>query len=276
MSIGLLGAVVAGVLTLVSPCSALLVPAFFAYAFSSTRELLGKTVVFFLGLCTTLVPIGMGLAAFLAQYRGQVITVAGWIIIALGIFTALGGGFRIPGMAALSGKARGRVFLLGTVYGFAGFCAGPLLGAVLTTAAASGSALYGALIMVAYAFGMAVPLFVLAAVWERLDVGSWRWLRGREVTLGPLHTNTLSIVSGVFFVLIGVLFIVSYGSASLPTVLDTDAQFALQEKARHLAGGVADAWVWFGLSLAATVAVGIKAARTPVEGHAGNEAKRGL
>ena len=103
MSIGVFGAVIAGVLTLISPCSALLVPAFFAYAFESQRQLLLKTLVFFLGLCTTLVPIGMGLAAILAQYRSQVITVAGWIIIALGIFTALGGGFRIPGMDALSG-----------------------------------------------------------------------------------------------------------------------------------------------------------------------------
>lgn len=269
MSIGLVGAVIAGVLTLISPCSALLVPAFFAYAFSSTKELITKTAVFFVGLCTTLVPVGMGLAAVLAQYRGQVITVAGWIIIALGVVTALGGGFRIPGMAFLSGKARGRVFLLGMVYGFAGFCAGPLLGAVLTTAAVAGSALYGALIMVAYAFGMAVPLFVLAAAWERFDVGSWRWLRGREVKLGPVRTNTLSIVSGVFFILIGALFILSYGSATLPTALSTDTQFAIQERARQFSAGVADAWVWFGLSLAATVAVGIKAARTPLEEPAG-------
>ena len=261
MSIGLLGAVVAGVLTLVSPCSALLVPAFFAYAFSSTRELLGKTVVFFLGLCTTLVPIGMGLAAFLAQYRGQVITVAGWIIIALGIFTALGGGFRIPGMAALSGKARGRVFLLGTVYGFAGFCAGPLLGAVLTTAAASDSALYGALIMVAYAFGMAVPLFVLAAVWERLDVGSWRWLRGREVRLGPARTTTLSMASGAVFIAIGWLFLRSYGTANLPTVLDIDAQFAVQEWAQGFSAWFSDAWVLFAVSLTATVVAGVRAFR---------------
>lgn len=269
MSIGLVGAVIAGVLTLISPCSALLVPAFFAYAFTSQRELLAKTVVFFLGLCTTLVPIGIGLAAFLAQYRNHVIAVAGWIIIALGLYTALGGGFRIPCMAALSGKARGRVFLLGAVYGFAGFCAGPLLGAVLTTAAASGSALYGGLIMVAYALGMAAPLFVLAALWERFDVGSWRWLRGREITLGPVRTNTLSIVSGVFFILIGALFILSYGSATLPAALSTDAQFAIQERARQFSAGIADAWVWFGLSLAATVAVGIKAARTPLEEPAG-------
>ncbi|MDO5031892.1 cytochrome c biogenesis CcdA family protein [Corynebacterium sp.] len=262
MSIGIVGAFFAGVLTLISPCSALLVPAFFAYAFTSTRQLVGKTLLFFLGLCVTLVPIGTGLAAFFAQYRDQVIHVAGWIIIALGVYTALGGGFRIPGMAAASGKARGRVFLLGAVYGFAGFCAGPLLGAVLTTAAASGSAGYGALIMVVYALGMAAPLFVLALVWDRFDVGSWRWLRGRELSLGPLRTNSISVLSGLLFVVIGVLFILSNGTAALPTALDTDAQFALQDQVRRFSEGIHDAWVWFALSLAATVGVGIKAART--------------
>ena len=110
---------------------------------------------------------------------------------------------------------------------------------------------------------------MLAALWERFDVGSWRWLRGREITLGPVRTNTLSIVSGVFFILIGALFILSYGSATLPAALSTDAQFAIQERARQFSAGIADAWVWFGLSLAATVAVGIKAARTPLEEHAG-------
>jgi cytochrome c biogenesis protein CcdA len=39
-----------------SPCSALLVLAFFAYAFQSRRRLLAKTVVFYVGLATTLVP----------------------------------------------------------------------------------------------------------------------------------------------------------------------------------------------------------------------------
>ena len=70
-------------------------------------------------------------------------------------------------------------------------------------------------------------------------------------------------MSGAFFVFIGVLFIVSYGSTTLPAVLSTDAQFAVQEKARAFSAGVADAWVWFGLSLAATVVAGVKASRTP-------------
>jgi cytochrome c biogenesis protein CcdA len=52
-----------GVLSLLSPCSALLLPAFFAYAFQSRGKLLAKTAVFYLGLATTLVPLGMGISA---------------------------------------------------------------------------------------------------------------------------------------------------------------------------------------------------------------------
>ena len=46
-----------GLLSLLSPCSALLLPAFFAYAFQSRGVLVGRTAVFYLGLCATLVPI---------------------------------------------------------------------------------------------------------------------------------------------------------------------------------------------------------------------------
>lgn len=57
MDIGLLGAFLGGVLTLLSPCSAMLLPAFFSYAFADPRELLTRTGVFYLGLITSLVPL---------------------------------------------------------------------------------------------------------------------------------------------------------------------------------------------------------------------------
>ncbi|WIM68234.1 cytochrome c biogenesis CcdA family protein [Corynebacterium breve] len=271
ISIGVFGAFVAGILSLISPCSALLVPAFFAYAFASVRQLVTKTFVFFLGLCATLVPLGTGaggLGQIFTMHRETVILVGGWIIIALGIYAFFGGGFQVPGLARLNSRVRGQgylaVFALGAVYGFAGFCAGPLLGAVLTTAAVSGSAVYGALIMAVYAAGMAVPLFVLALFWDRFDLGSKSWLRGREVRLGRFTTNTLSMISGALFVLIGVLFITSHGTGALPTLLDADAQYSIQTWAYNASKQISDAWVWFGVSLAATVTVGVKAARTRV------------
>ena len=54
VEVSLLASFFGGVLSLLSPCSALLLPAFFAYAFGSRRELVGKTGVFYLGLAATL------------------------------------------------------------------------------------------------------------------------------------------------------------------------------------------------------------------------------
>ena len=235
VSIGFLGAFLGGVLAILSPCSALLLPAFFAYAFTSKQQLAARTLVFFLGLACVLVPVGVGagnLGGLLTQHRGTLITIGGWVIIALGVYTFLGFGFNIPGLSSLASRVRGSgwvsVFLLGEVYGFAGFCAGPLLGAVLTTAVVGGNPAYGALVMALYALGMTVPLFLMALVWDRWDIGSRTWLRGRAWQLGPLRLNTMSMISGALFIFIGLLFITSYGTATLPSLLSTDTQFNIQ------------------------------------------------
>lgn len=271
VSIGIIGALIAGILSLISPCSALLLPAFFAYAFSSLKELTGRTLVFLAGLATVLVPIGTGLAGIgqvVTTHRGSIIAIAGWIIIALGIYTFFGGGFSIPGLSRLNSRVKGSgwvsVYLLGAVYGFAGFCAGPMLGAVLTTAAVSGSAFYGGAIMFSYAVGMAVPLFILALLWDRFDLGNKAWLRGKTLTVGPVTTNTLSMVAGGLFIIIGALFLTSHGTAGLPTLLDIDAQFAIQEWAHNISRPISDAWALFGLSLLATFVAAYKAGRTKV------------
>src|SRR5215204_5146728 len=158
-----------GPLSLLSPCSALVLPAFFAYAFQSRGELVGRTVIFYLGLCATLVPLGRGISAvsgLVYGHRSTLITVSGLVIIALGVIQALGGGFSFGPIERLRGGIKGSsllaTFSLGAVYGFAGFCSGPILGAVLTVAATSGSALRGAGLLATYAAGMAAPLFIMA------------------------------------------------------------------------------------------------------------------
>jgi cytochrome c biogenesis protein CcdA len=230
-----------GVLSLLSPCSALLLPAFFAYAFQSRRELVGKTIVFYLGLAATLVPLGMGISAVSALvygHRGALITGSGLLIIALGILQLAGGGFTIGPLARLRGKVQGdsssalSTFALGAVYGFAGFCSGPILGAILTVAAASGEALRGAALLAVYAAGMAAPLFLLAAFWDRLDLGRRRWLRGREVSLGKFRLHTTNLLSGFMFIILGVIFITYEGTSSLAGFYEsngaTDLAFAAE------------------------------------------------
>jgi hypothetical protein len=104
---------------------------------------------------------------------------------------------------------------LGAVYGLAGFCSGPILGAVLTVAAASGQPLRGATLLAVYAVGMTAPMFLLAALWQRFDLGRRGWLRGREFRVGALRLHTTSTVSGLLFVAVGVVFLVFDGTAGL-------------------------------------------------------------
>ncbi|MEW2525380.1 cytochrome c biogenesis CcdA family protein [Streptomyces sp. NPDC047071] len=261
--VGYFAAFLAGLLALVSPCSALLLPAFFAYSIDSTSRLLARTGIFYAGLATTLVPLGAAgstAGRFFFGHREELVLWAGWTIIALGIAQVVGFGFASRRLVELSGRIRPTtavsVYALGAVYGLAGFCAGPILGSVLTVAAVSGSPVYGGALLAVYALGMAVPLFVLAALWERFDLGRRRWLRGRAFRVGRLELHTTSLLSGLFFVLLGALFLAYDGAAALPGLLDVDDSYTVQEKASRIGDAVPDWAVLVGLvAVAASVAL---------------------
>ncbi|OBJ67513.1 cytochrome c biogenesis CcdA family protein [Mycobacterium sp. 1274756.6] len=234
-SIGMVGAFLAGLAALLSPCSALLLPSFFAYAFDRVELLIRRTVVFWIGLCAVLVPLGAGVGAAgeaVTRYRSEVTLIGGLVLIGFGVLTVFGRGAGLPGAQRLTGRIRisttVSVLALGAVYGLAGFCAGPLLGAVLTVSAMGADPGYGAVLMALYALGMAAPLFLLAGLWERFDLTGRRWLRGRPVRLGPLQTHTTSLITGLVMIGIGGLFLLSEGTANLGGVLSVDAEYDLQ------------------------------------------------
>lgn len=238
-----------GALSLLSPCSALLLPAFFAYAFGSSSDLVKKTGVFYLGLATTLVPLGMGVSAVSMLFYGQrslLILISGFLLIFFGVLQILGRGFAIGPLQRLQGRIKGdsaaAVFGLGAVYGFAGFCSGPILGAVLTVAAASGGVLRGAALLAVYALGMALPLFAMALLWQRFHLGERRWLRGREISAGGITLHTTSLLSGLMFVALGVVFILYEGGSALSGLYEsngaTDLAFAAE---RWIEGATAGA-----------------------------------
>lgn len=247
IDIGFAGAFLGGLFSLVSPCSALLLPSFFAYAFDGVGRLTARTGLFYLGLALVLVPLGAGVGAIgslVTQYRGAVTTASGVLLIVFGLFAISGRGFSFLPSGATS-KAAGRrgvlsVVGLGAVYGLAGFCSGPLLGAVLTFAIAGGSPAYGGVLMAFYGLGMAVPLFVLALLWNRFGLGKKNWLRGKEIRIGPLRTHTTSLISGGVFIGIGLLFLLTEGTANLGGVVGVESQFRLQAWASAWAGRVPD------------------------------------
>ncbi|MVU83664.1 cytochrome c biogenesis protein CcdA [Nocardia sp. ET3-3] len=240
--IGFFAAFLGGLLALLSPCSALLLPSFFAYSFESRGRLLARTGLFYLGLCTTLVPLGAAgslAGRVLVGHRELLIAIGGWTIIVLGVVQILGRGFAF-GFAQRAAAGRGRpeqagaVYLLGLVYGLAGFCAGPILGSILAVAAVGGSPVQGGLLLAVYALGLAAPLFVLASLWDRFELGRRKWLRGRSFRLGRIDLHTTSVLSGLFFIALGVLFLAFDGTAALPGILSADTEFAMENRVRRL------------------------------------------
>lgn len=275
--IGVLGAFLGGLLAILSPCSALLLPSFFAYAFDGLGNLLGRTGIFFLGLAVVLVPLGAGVGAVgsaITTYRSQTTFVSAWVIMAFGVMILLGKGFnvgishRIAGATAITNRLS--VFILGTVYGLAGFCSGPLLGAVLTVAVAGGDAPYGALLMAVYAAGMTVPLAVLAVLWDRFDLGHRKWLRGRAVRVGAIHTHTTSLISGTLFIGIGLLFLLTAGTANLGGFLSADTEVAVQGWLARATGSISNLVVALVVVLAVIglLARRIRQTRNPIKPEA--------
>lgn len=266
--VGVLAAFAAGVLALLSPCSALLLPSFFAMAFTSRRALVARTLVFYLGLLLTLVPLGVGAGAassFFYGHRPLLISVAGWMVIGFGVMQLVGRGFTVPfsqrlhsAVAARSADGWLSTLLLGAVYGLAGFCSGPVLGAILTVAATQESPLQGGGLLAVYALGMAAPLLLLAGLWDRYDLGRRRWLRGRTLSLGRVHVHTVSVLSGLLFVAIGIVFLRYEGTAGLTGSLGmgdlTDVEFRAQQAVAEWTS-----WVpaWAVLLLVAVVASGV-------------------
>ncbi|TQL24647.1 cytochrome c biogenesis CcdA family protein [Streptomyces sp. SLBN-134] len=268
---GILLAFLGGLLALLSPCSALLLPAFFAYSFTNRTRLLRHTAAFYAGLCLTLVPLGA--AGSLASrlfigHRDTLVLVGGWTMIALGVVQLLGLGFGSRRLQQRAGAPTGpasSTVALGAVYGLAGFCAGPILGSILTVAALGGSPLRGGLLLAVYALGMAAPLFVLALLWDRWQLGRRVWLRGRGFRIGRLHLHSTTVLGGLLFITLGAMFLAFDGTAALPSLLDVDTEYAWERRVSALASAVPGHLVLAALAAAVAVGAGVVLVRNSRE-----------
>src|SRR5699024_4703218 len=123
----------------------------------------------------------------------------------------------------------GKSFLLGMTSSIAGFCSGPILGAVLTLAATSGNSITSALILSAYGAGMVLPLMAIAALWAKLGQRGQQMLRGREFTFLGRQWHIVSVISGALIIAVGILFWSTNGLVSMPELVPMDTQIWLQE-----------------------------------------------
>jgi cytochrome c-type biogenesis protein len=211
-----LAAFAVGFVSFISPCVLPLVPGYLSAVSgvsvgelqrgerSRTRVLL-PAIVFCLSFTVVFVALGMtatGLGGALQDGRGTLDKVAGAIIVALGIFFVLTP--FVPRLnrewrpdALISRAGSGGPLIAGAAFAFAWTpCVGPTLGAILTAASVQDTVGEGAVLLLSYSAGLAVPFLVTALAFTRAW-GAFRWLRDRYLVV--------TAVSGIVLVGMGVL-----------------------------------------------------------------------
>lgn len=275
IEIGFLTAFLGGMLALLSPCSALLLPAFFASSVGARLGLLVHGGVFYLGLVLTLVPFGLGLGAlgsFLLTERGLLIAITSVVLVVLGVAQMLGFGFDfarvLPGVTRMQESASTkqgllRTLLLGAAGGVAGFCAGPILGAILTLAFAQRDMWRAGAMLAVYGAGMVVPLIVLAALWKKMSVRTRGILRGRTFTLFGRELHTTSVITGALIAGVGLLFWFTNGLLNMPSLVPADVETWLQQQSSVLASPLVDV-IAILVAMAAALAIwaGVRSRKT--------------
>jgi len=202
-------ALLAGLLSFLSPCVLPIVPPYLAYMSGiSMRDLTEgargpsratlPALFFVMGLSTVFILMGFtasGLGQLFLAYRETFAQIAGVVVIVMGLHFL--GVFKIGFLmreARIDAGNRGGsalgAYVLGLAFAFGWTpCIGPILGMIITLAATEGSVSRGTALMVAYAVGLGLP-FLLAAVFITRAVGLMNrikpWLGMIEKAMGVL------------------------------------------------------------------------------------------
>ena len=197
-------AAIAGLISFISPCVLPLLPGFLGYiagvSNSKSRIVLG-TLLFISGFAFLFAIYG----ALFGSLGATISNNSEWLTQVLGLLTVAFGFIFInsvrfswswrPSLQKLSGIASAPI--LGFLFGLGWTpCIGPTLGAVETLAFQEGSALRGAILSLAYCFGLGAPFLLFGLALEKS-----RKLRTFLTKRGNYITN----IGGVFLIIIGLL-----------------------------------------------------------------------
>ena len=222
-----LAAFLAGGVALFAPCCIVfLAPSYLAVAVKNRRwRLLPLTFIFAAGLGLVLIPITLGvslIAGTIAHYHQPLYYAGGALMLALAVFTLSGRMVSLPSFVRAPDTTRGdsaSFFALGVFSGLASSCCAPVLIGVMTLSALAGSPLGGMVLGLAYVFGMAFPLFVMALLWDRFHLGERKFLKARPVRLHLgthiLATNTVNLVVAGAFTVMGLFVMYLAGSGKM-------------------------------------------------------------
>ena len=225
-------AMLAGVLSFLSPCVLPIVPPYLAYmggvsvsemeeARQARRRVLLAAVFFVLGLSTVFLLLGLAFSSLgrvLLQAQEWFVPVAGVVVMILGAHFI--GIYRIwfldREMRVEAGDRGGSAFgayVLGLAFAFGWTpCLGPILGAILGLAASEGDVMRGTLLLAVYALGLGIPFLLVAAFFPRLR-GLMNWMKR--------HMDRIERVSGLLLWTVGMMMLTGQFTALAFWLVDT-------------------------------------------------------
>ncbi|CUH76963.1 cytochrome c biogenesis CcdA family protein [Tropicibacter naphthalenivorans] len=225
----MLVALVAGLISFLSPCVLPVVPPYLAYMSGvsmsdlshSRNKALLAALFFVMGLSTVFLLLGVAASAAgraLLQYQAYFNTVAGVIVMIFGAHFV--GVYRIGFLdrearldAGDQGGSAFGAYILGLAFAFGWTpCIGPQLGAILSLAASEASVARGTLLLAIYALGLGVPFLLVAAFLPRLT-GAMNWMKR--------HMERIERAMGLLLWTIGLLMLTGGFSALSFWLLDT-------------------------------------------------------
>ncbi len=216
--VGLLAAFAGGVVSFASPCVLPVVPAYVSVltgvraggdaAGASVRRVLATATGFVAGFSAVFVVLGLSATAagqLLAGHRLLLTRLSGLVVLAMALFLAGSLVLRAPWLyqerrwhprlerfGPLAAPVAGIAFGLGWTP-----CIGPVLTSVLAVATTSEQTGHGALLLLAYSAGLAVPFLVAALALDRM-AGTFGLIRRH----GTLVTAASAVLLGGFGVLL--------------------------------------------------------------------------
>ncbi|WP_041527957.1 cytochrome c biogenesis CcdA family protein [Paracoccus aminophilus] len=204
-------ALLAGLLSFLSPCVLPIVPPYLAYMTgigvnglkTGERSAVVPALFFVLGLSTVFILMGIAASAFgraLLQYQDLLSRGSGLVVIILGLhFLHV---IRIPFLdseARLDVDAKGGgafgAYVLGLAFAFGWTpCIGPQLGMILSLAASGAEAQRGVALLAIYALGLGIP-FLLSAIFINRAMGLMNRIKP--------HLKLIERVMGVLLIAVG-------------------------------------------------------------------------
>lgn len=227
-------ALIAGLVSFLSPCVLPLVPPYLIYLTgatiehvaneetktSSRRAVMISAFLFVLGFSTVFVLLGASaslIGSFIRVWSAQLAILAGIVIIVMGLhflgLTRIGflmreGRLPIPKPVGLWGA-----YVMGLAFAFGWTpCIGPILAAILSIAAAEATVAKGAGLLAVYSAGLGIPFLIAAFMVERFSSVFARMKR---------HLATVERAMGVLMIITGIAFLTGAVSNVSIWLLDT-------------------------------------------------------